>query len=396
MRRLARSLVFVLLACPLYAQQPAADVTPVRIESKVLGETRTALVRLPPSYRSGAHSYPVLYMSDGEANMGHTAMTIDFLTRNGRMPEVIIVGINNTDRTRDLTPTHLQDMRLEGTQFRFPTSGGADKFLAFIETELIPQIEANYRTQPFRVFAGHSFGGLFAMHSLFSRPRLFNAWIAVSPTLGWDNNWVFRQAEQFVKNNRNLDRTLYLTIGDEGAELDHEFNRLQTLLRRQAPKGFESTLVRMADEDHGSILLPTHFAGLKKVFEPWRFVIARDADATKLFSAARAHFAKLSTRLGYAIPVPEPTTNVIGYRLLQAGLRREAIEVFKANVESYPQSANVYDSLAEAYEGSGELALARENYARAAELGKKAGDPNTQIYERNRDRVATALSSRPG
>jgi hypothetical protein len=287
-------------------------------------------------------------------------------------------------------------MRLEVTQFRFPTSGGADKFLAFIETELIPQIEANYRTQPFRVFAGHSFGGLFAMHSLFSRPRLFNAWIAVSPTLGWDNNWVFRQAEQFVKNNRNLDRTLYLTIGDEGAELDHEFNRLQTLLRRQAPKGFESTLVRMADEDHGSILLPTHFAGLKKVFEPWRFVIARDADATKLFSAARAHFAKLSTRLGYAIPVPEPTTNVIGYRLLQAGLRREAIEVFKANVESYPQSANVYDSLAEAYEGSGELALARENYARAAELGKKAGDPNTQIYERNRDRVATALSSRPG
>ncbi len=388
MRRFLGVLAVAVLALPLVAQQQDNGPAPVRIESKVLGETRTVLVRLPPSYRNAARTYPVLYMTDGDANIGHTAATIDFLTRNGRMPEVIIVGISNTDRTRDLTPTHVDGQRLEGTQFRFPTSGGADKFLTFIATELIPYVEANYRTQPFRVFAGHSFGGLFAMYSLFTRPDLFNAWIAVSPTLTWDNHYVATQAAEFLKKNRQLPATLVFTMGDEGAEVDHEFDRLKSMLRRDAPKELEWLALKMPDEDHGSIVLPAHFTALKKVFEPWRFVIAPDADVRTLFQRARAHYETLSKRLNYTIPVPEPTANLIGYRLLQAGLRVEAVEVFKANVATYPKSANVYDSLGEAYEKSGELARARESYERAASIGKDTGDPNTRVYEANRDRVA--------
>ena len=162
----------------------AAQPVPVQLESKVLAETRTILVRTPASYAGGARAYPVLYMTDGDRQIGHTAAVVDFLAREGRMPEVIIVGINNTDRTRDLTPTKVETM---GGGFATPTSGGGDRFLDFISTEVIPYVEKNYRTQPYRVFAGHSFGGLFAMHTFFTRPALFNGVIAVSPSLTWDD-----------------------------------------------------------------------------------------------------------------------------------------------------------------------------------------------------------------
>src|SRR5687767_14741190 len=113
MRAALYGLLLVLLV-PSLAAQPV----PVQLESKVLAETRTILVRTPASYAAGTRAYPVLYMTDGDRQIGHTAAVVDFLAREGRMPEVIIVGINNTDRTRDLTPTKVEAMVPRGSAFR--------------------------------------------------------------------------------------------------------------------------------------------------------------------------------------------------------------------------------------------------------------------------------------
>ncbi|HET7433908.1 MAG TPA: alpha/beta hydrolase-fold protein, partial [Thermoanaerobaculia bacterium] len=209
-----RRLFFALLlaATPLFAQTP--DDLTLKIDSKVLGESRTVLVHFPASYRAGTRSYPVLYMTDAEAQLAHTAATATFLARAGRMPEMIVVGVTNLDRTRDLTPTHVDGISIDGQPISFPTSGGAPKFLTFFETELIPTIEKTYRTQPYRVFAGHSFGGLFALNALFTRPKLFNAIIAVSPSFTWDNHWVLRTAQQFVDANRELNAMLVFTLAN--------------------------------------------------------------------------------------------------------------------------------------------------------------------------------------
>jgi len=369
------------------AAQPASDVpVPIRIESKVLAETRTILVRTPASYARGARAYPVLYMTDGERQIGHTAAVVDFLASEGRMPEVIIVGINNTDRTRDLTPTRVEAM---GGGFATPTSGGGDRFLDFISTEVMPYVEKNYRTAPYRVFAGHSFGGLLAMHTFFTRPTLFNGVIAVSPTLTWDDRYVYRRATEWVKKSDDRPVTLVISVGNEGQELDREFDALKSLLQKRGPKSLEFEAVRFADEDHGSVVLPTHYAGLRKVFEPFRFVLGPPTDdPKKLFARAREHYAKASSRIGFALPIPEATTNQIGYRLLQAGHVQEAIEVFRTNAETFPESANVYDSLGEAQERAGTLDLALASYRRAAAIGKTNGDPNTAVYERNAERLA--------
>lgn len=366
----------------------AAQPVPVQIESKVLAETRTILVRTPASYAGGARAYPVLYMTDGDRQIGHTAAVVDYLAREGRMPEVIIVGINNTDRTRDLTPTKVEAMEGGGQRFPMPTSGGGDRFLDFIASEVIPYVEKNYRTQPYRVLAGHSFGGLFAMHAFLTRPALFQGVIAVSPTLTWDDRYVYRRAKEWVKSKSDRPVTLVVSIGNEGEALDREFDALAALMKKSGPKSLEFEAVRFADEDHGSVILPTHYAGLRKVFEPFRFVLEPPSgDPKKLYAGARDHFAKASARVGFAVPIPEQTANIIGYRLLQAGHVEEALEVFRANAETWPQSANVYDSLGEAQERAGKLDEALTSYRRAATIGKTIDDPNVAVYERNAERV---------
>lgn len=387
MRRLVVALF--LFAAPLQAAEPVS----IELQSKVLGEKRVVLVRTPASYATSGRAYPVLYLTDGDRQLPHTAATVDFLAREGRMPEVIVVGITNTDRTRDLTPTRVESIEQNGQVNRFPTSGGGGNFLRFIETELMPHVEKNYRTLPLRLFAGHSFGGLFALQTLFDRPGLFQGIIAASPALIWDDHYALRKMRELSEKHERLDVTLVVTTGDEGEELDREFNALQTLVKERAPKGFVFQAWKFTDEDHGSVVLPTHYAGLRKVFEPWRFPL--DGDVRTLHARATAHFASLSKRYGFTVSLPEATANVIGYRLLGGGHGAEAIEVFKANVAAYPLSANVYDSLGEAYERAGDTARARENYAKAAEIGKKIADPNAPIYEANLRRVsAPATSSR--
>ncbi|HEX7153913.1 MAG TPA: alpha/beta hydrolase-fold protein [Thermoanaerobaculia bacterium] len=363
----------------------------LRIESKTLGEVRNAVVRLPPSYHNCKSSYPVLYITDGDWQLGHTAATVDFLARSGRMPEVIIVGIINTDRTRDLTPTHVGATTIDGMKYEFPTSGGADRFLTYLSTELIPAVDEKYRTTPFRFFAGHSFGGLFALHSMMERPKLFKAWIAVSPSLNWDDGVILRKAEEFFGKQKELPASLIVTMGNEGSTLADAMGRLEEQLKGAATKGLDYRLLRFDDEDHGSVVMPSHYAAFRTVFSGWRYALPPKGDPQTLYAAARDHYAKLSARFGYNVPIPEPTTNMIGYRLLQAGLHDEAITVFKANVAAFPDSANVYDSLGEAYEKAGRLAEARTSYEQAYKNAKKMNDPVAEIFKRNYDRAAKAV-----
>ena len=356
----------------------------VVIKSEVLGEDRTILVRTPPGYEHDGQRYPVLYLTDGDAHLGHTASTIEFLARSGRMPEMIVVAITNTDRTRDLTPTNASMRRPDGSEMKFPTSGGADKFLKFIETELIPKIEKDYRTQPYRVFAGHSFGGLFAIYALLARPEIFNAYIAASPSMHWDNQLLSRKAEEFFKDRKELNRTLYFTLANEGGAMREGFDRFKGVLGKNKPKGFEWDSMLMEDEDHGSVVMRSHYHGLRKVFDGWQVTADIAAGGAP---AVESHYKQLSAKFGYAIPPPELLMNNLGYQLMGEGKTDEAIAVFKSNVERYPHSANVYDSLAEAYEKTGKFDMARPNYEKAVQLGSQNNDPNLQVYKTNFDRV---------
>jgi predicted alpha/beta superfamily hydrolase len=381
----------LLISFAALAQPAAGTVKRLAIKSAVLGEERIVLVRTPAGYETNKVSYPVLYMTDGDGHMGHTASTIEFLTQNGRVSDLIVVGVTNTDRTRDLTPVKSTNKNPAG-ELQFPTSGGADNFLKFFETELIPEIEKQYRVQPYRIFAGHSLGGLFAIHAMISKPGLFNSYVAVSPSLQWENGEALKRAEDFLKNQKELKVTLFVSIGNEPGPIGESFDSFKDALSKSNIKGFEWQAERMADEDHGSVVLRSHYFGLRKVYDGWQ--MPRDPQSGAVaggLKGADEHYKKLSEKFGYAIPTPENLINQIGYQFLFQSKPEDAIAVFKANVERYPASANVYDSLAEAYERGGRMDLAEPLYDKARVLGEQNNDPNAAIYKTNYERAHAKL-----
>lgn len=380
--------VVLVFGVAAWASEPITIGERFTIQSKVLGETRTILVSTPPGYGRGQQRYPVLYLTDGDAHLTHTRGTVDFLAGQGLMPQVIVVGITSTDRTRDLTPTHANRRRPDGSTLELPTSGGGDRFLTFIETELVPYVEAGYRTAPFRIFCGHSFGGLLAVYAMVTRPDLFNAVIAVSPSLSWDDSFMLKRGRTFFAERTELRRTFFMTLGNEGEQPRAAFDRFARTLQGTRAAGFRWGKMMFDDEDHGSTVLRSHYHGLRKIFEGWRMPVDSDnGQFVGTIGAVKKHYAELSERLGFAVNPPEQLVNRMGYEALQRQDRARALEFFRFNVAGYPDSANVYDSLGEGLEQDGQLDVALENYRTAFEIGVKNGDPNTQIYRRHLERL---------
>jgi uncharacterized protein len=383
-------LTVCLLVLPgIGAAQPVQIGEQLKLRSTVLGEERTIFVRTPRQYGEATVKYPVLYLTDGDAQFLNMVATVDFLARNGRMPEMIVVGIGNTDRTRDLTPTKASMTRMDGSPIEFPTAGGADKFLSFISTELFPYIEGRYRTAPYRVFAGHSFGGLFAMHAFTTKPDTFNAYIAVAPSLTWDKNLVVRRTADLMKERRELQKTLVVTLGDE-PDTDPALNDLKKILASDTrPAGFEWQVQRFDDEDHGSLVMRSHDIGLRKIFGLWQ---VRPDTITSLTDIDQ-HYSKISARLGYTVVPAENIVNLAGYSLMQAGRVDEALKIFESNIRNYPDSANVYDSHGEALEAAGKLEEARARYAEAVRRGEASKDPLLDAFKQHLTAIDKKLKS---
>jgi len=392
------SLFLLSSSVPIASAQDVAPPVPQRVDihSNILKEDRVIWVRTPPGYQQSKGVYPVVYQTDAPAHVNEIGSTIDFLVTHNRMPQVIVVGIANTDRTRDLTPTHADIKNPDGTVTAFPTSGGADRFLEFIQTELIPEIEKRYRTAPYRIFAGHSFGGLFAIHALITRPNLFNAYIAVSPSLQWDDGRTLHQAQQFFSTHAELKKALFVSLANEGSRpnpMGENFEQFRKTLSAGAPKGLIWDSALYPDEDHGSTVLRAHYAGLRTVFSDWQAPADENGFPTGGLAGLQQHYQKLSDRFGYRILVPEPTLNILGYQLMGAKKLDEAIAAFKQNVELYPGSANVYDSLGEGLEAAGKFDSATQNFQKAIEMATTNNDGALPEFKRHLERVAVEVKA---
>ena len=198
--------------------------------------------------------------------------------------------------------------------------------------------------------------------------------------------------EEFLKNQKELRVTLYTSIGNEPGRIGESFDEFKDALSKTNIKGFEWQAERLDDEDHGSVVLRSHYFGLRKVYEGWQG--PRDPKSGAVLGGLKGvdeHYKRLSERFGYSLPVPENLINQMGYQFLADGKPEEAIAVFKANVERYPGSANVYDSLAEAYERGGRIDLAEPLYDKARTLGQQNNDPNAAVFKANYERAHAKL-----
>ena len=352
------------------------------IKSEILSEDRPYWVYLPESYGDETNAprrYPVLYLLDGDGHFQSATGVVQFMSSgingNVQIPELIVVAIPNTNRIRDLTPSHTT-MGFDGEETDFlQESGGGDAFLKFVRTELFPKIDSDYRTAPHRTLVGHSLGGLLALHALLDAPDMFQSYIAIDPSLWWDDKLLVRQAEKIGADNHERRSSVYISLannsdietGEPGLmeEAGREFGRT---LAGAEYSGIRSTLQYFEAEDHGSVPLLSLYYGLLSTFEGYKFRIG-DFIAKPSIASVIAHFEGVSERLGVDPEPPESSVNQLGYLLLYTIEDLDmAVEMLKLNVTNYPASSNVYDSLGEAYLVRGDNILAIDNYEKSLVL----------------------------
>jgi predicted alpha/beta superfamily hydrolase len=243
------------------------------ITSKALPSSEFRIsVSLPWSYQSSQKRYPVVYVTDADTGFALAYAAYQAIQLDGEIPELILVGIgygvdftNNgfstwsLRRSAELTPTAVKGR---------PGTGDAPRFVRFLQDELLPFIDANYRTQPDdRTIVGGSFGGLFAAYTMLRHPGLFQQFIVRSPSLWWDDRMMFGVEGEYAAAHKDLPVTVYTSLGTLETELMRSSWRdfVRVLGERHYP-GLRLIVGNMEDARHATAIGMSLYPALKAVF----------------------------------------------------------------------------------------------------------------------------------
>ncbi|MFT4926810.1 MAG: putative alpha/beta superfamily hydrolase [Phenylobacterium sp.] len=390
LRRLFSPFISLAVSCAVLCiastNLQAGEIIDQVLKSKILAEERKYQIRLPNGYSpQGSAKYPVLYLLDGPTHVDHVASTMEYLSRAGHMPQLLIVSIDSQQsRFRDMTPVLNHEKN--------PNSGGGDKFLDFIEKELIPEVEKNYPVEPFRILSGHSLTGLITFHALKTRPHLFQAHFAISPSFQWNLQHAVDGFEQFIKDNSSLKNVLFLSIANEGLiknkdgdDMYQGFLAIRSILEQKAPKNLAWSALHFPQEEHSTIPVIGHFKAFRHLYDGWHLPFEHVAE--KGFAAVKQSYQQKSKKYGYAILLDQERVNFWGYFLMgqKDGLAK-ARECFAYNLEHHPKSASAHDSMADLLEKEGRIIEALAMMNKAVKLVDKQ-DADYEYIHQHRDRL---------
>ena len=232
----------------------------IEIFSDVLKENRELQIYLPQDYRQSQDRYPVIYLLDGEWHFFHTAGLVQFLSSPGveKIPSMIVIAISNTSRGRDFSPSTWPGYKTY--------TGGADRFVEFLDKELIPYVEKSYRTKPFKILAGHSLAGTFALYAFLTKPENFDAYIPLSPCLFWHDRFMLKKTEDFLDAHKGLDKILFIAHEYAGGLPASTMQEFVDAFNRHAPKDLKWHCLFMDQDDHFSLVHKGFYSGLEFVF----------------------------------------------------------------------------------------------------------------------------------
>ncbi len=372
----------------IYAQSLATD----SLYSKTLNEYRNFWVQLPENYNPKSNiKYPVVYLLDGFSLREELELVYNNYWGH-YLPNMILVGISNrSNRTRDLTTSQIKMRR--GASMDQDT-GGAENFTIFIENELIPYIDIHYPTTSFRTLIGHSYAGLFTINMLINHTHIFKNYIAIDPSLDWDNQKLLKQTKAKLETEDFKDKSLFVSLAaeqlhmwDENITLDNimedssEFSlfarsilEFSKFAETQKQNGLNFSWKVYPEDLHGTVPLPSIRDGLVFLFDWFQFKHPQkynnpETTVEELTELLRIQGEIYTKHFGYPMaPMIEEMLNGYGYMNLQMGFPEKAKLFFKMNVEYYPNSANGYDSLAEYYESQKDYTNALINVTKAYEI----------------------------
>jgi len=354
------SLILFTLLTPYFSQANEPVEQYEVLQSKQLDEERRILVVLPDDYLTNTNKkYPVIYLLGAYGDLPMLTGMLERLQEQDAAPQAIVAMIENTDRTRDLTPTVNQDPRGPIGQ-----GGGGDRYLDFIELELIPHMNKTFRTHDFKIVMGSSIGGLLVIHSLQSRPHLFQAHIAYSPAVWWADRTTVKETKAFITKTQKLDNYLYMNIGEEGGDMRLVYDDLHAFLQNNSPENFTLVTDAFNSVPHGLTAPAGLFNAFHHLFLPMNMPMTAYAGNPE---SIEHYYQRLSMQRGIETKPPEGSVRQIGYNLINQQKIAAAISVFKYNIELHPDSPDAQYGLAYGYEVSGDLqaALVQANKALA-------------------------------
>ncbi len=359
----------MLVACllPAFGARAAAaqDVSVGKrfvLHSRILGEDREVLVHLPPRYDIARKRYPVLFVLDGNHHFAYASSMVDYNAFNQRMPEAIVVAVPNMQkRARDLTMP-LQNPPVEKEKMAdYVPAGGSKAFLGFLADELAPWIDAHYRTAPYSILSGHSLGGLFNFYALLERPEAFQAHIAVSPSLWWDQRaWVKAAIARLPQLPGQ--HALYFSWSDDEESIRDSSQELVDWMRQQTLPQLRWTSRYYPGDNHGTTPLRTLYDGLEWLYAGWDFE-PRQAETLSdeaLTQAYQAHAAELSQRLGYRVDAEPSLGMALARRMVERKQWPQALDKADSLIKDFPETGSLYSVRAQALE---ELGRPREALA---------------------------------
>jgi len=379
------SVAFFILTYCMQAQENSPFTTGFEetISSKILGQERKVWIHIPNS--NGGNkikdrgNYPVIYLLDGSENFNTVVSITEHMAESNLCPPMIVVGILHQNRLVDLTT---------GTDKELPdVVGGGEKFMSYVEKELIPYIDANYPTTTYKTFIGHSLGGLTVMNTFLHNPKLFNSYVSLDASLWWDNQKVVKEAKTILPTQNYKGKTLYMAManrlekGVDTLSVQKDTSGTTGLIRsnlafiKEQSKNKKNQLrfkyKFYEDDNHPSVRLIGEYDALRFIFEFYKLKIydseLKNPDF-KLDSLLVAHYKNVSENMGYIVKPGENQINNLGYQMMGAKQLAKAETLFKLNTTNYPESANCYDSLGDLYLEKGDKTKAIETFKKALTL----------------------------
>lgn len=359
--------------------------------SEILEESRKFYVQVPFSYNAAKdQKYPVAFILDGETFLP-TVNDVQNYYSGGFTPEMVLVGIaNDKNRVRDLTTSTIT------TKYGMPfneKNGEADNFRKFIQEELIPFIESKYPVTNYRTLIGHSYGGLFAISTLIHQPNLFANYLAIDPSLDWDNQRLIKESEEIFKNQDYKNKSLFMSVSGQlhmqNSEITIDnvmqdttdytlFSRsnitFSNMVKQNTYNGLSFDWKFYPKDIHGTIPFPSIMDGLISLFDWYQMentdkINSFDTPKEELFSIIKHREKKLKENFGYdEPPYPEELLNMSGYMNMDMQQTEKAKMYFELAIEYYPESANAYNSMADYYEAQNDITNAVRFVQKAAEL----------------------------
>lgn len=361
----------LLLSFSALSQQNQPTILTYTFHSEVFGSERTISISLPTGYTESdsTTNYVVAYLFDGQFNpyFSMVSSVVDYYSQTGEAIPMIVVSIHSDNRSLEFTPKPTNPNTANGWG---GNCGSAERLTSSLREEIIPYIEANYHTSPYRLAIGHSLGGTYVLQDIFKDTSIFSGVIAVSPNLNYDEEQIVYSGQDFFSTHPESRTFIYTSAGDQGSmenSFRNSLQKLDSIHSITSPEHMDWSCKLLDGDGHMSSFLPTFNYAYLAFNKHW--IISEETFSemlshgnTSMLDQINAFYTELSIFVGAEVKPTNDDWNNYAYALAYFNRHDYAIHVLETAILAYPKDPNLLDTKGEILEQAGQYANAKKSY----------------------------------